>query len=205
MSRDAFSITPFGVEPALASDGPLEFSLCSEADDCFGVSEGERVSLLQSAEYISQGSTTSKAEPDKTSYMWWMWLSRPQCTVSQYATDGTIPGYTETIGDTVHKHHRVHNAPDSCINLHIHTCWHTQTSSDIYNATTPTYLLAWKLTMPQILRNSGTMGQTFSSIYYRCAGDISIEFNPTFNGQRANDAHLRNLFGPTIGTWLDKV
>eukprot|EP00971_Amphidinium_carterae_P071631 1416634-Amphidinium_carterae.1 len=55
--------------------------------------------------------------------------------------------------------------------------------------------------MPQILGNSGTMGRTFNSIFYRCAENISIEFNATFNGQWANDIHLRNLFGPTIGTW----
>eukprot|EP00971_Amphidinium_carterae_P229065 4543940-Amphidinium_carterae.1 len=124
---------------------------------------------------ISNYFIPSQAESDNTSYIWWMWLSRPQHT--QYATDGTIPEYKETRGDTVHKHHRVHKAPDSCINLHIHSRWNTQSARNIYNATTPAFLLVWK----------SIMGRTFSSIYYRRAEDISIEFNPTFNGQRAND------------------
>eukprot|EP00971_Amphidinium_carterae_P350663 6491675-Amphidinium_carterae.4 len=105
----------------------------------------------------------SQADTDNTSYIGWMWLSRVQYT--QYTYDGTIPGYKDMRSDTVHKHYRAHNAPDSCINLHIHTHWNSQ-SSDIYNSTPPTFLLAWKTTMPQILGNCGTMGRTFSSIYY---------------------------------------
>eukprot|EP00971_Amphidinium_carterae_P344112 6484295-Amphidinium_carterae.1 len=41
------------------------------------------------------------------------------CAMAQ--SIGGIPGYKETRGDNVHKHHRLHNFPDHAINLVIHT------------------------------------------------------------------------------------
>eukprot|EP00971_Amphidinium_carterae_P159614 3164479-Amphidinium_carterae.2 len=72
-----------------------------------------------------------------------------------------------------------------------------QSATDIYNAT---YLLVASDNATH-LGNSGTLGGTHSSIYYGRAEDSSIEFNPTFNGQRANDIQLRTMMRPTIGTW----
>eukprot|EP00971_Amphidinium_carterae_P099491 1968182-Amphidinium_carterae.2 len=103
-----------------------------------------------------------------------------------------------TRGDSVHEHHRLHNAPDGCINLHIHTRWNVQSASDVYNAPSATFLLAWQAAMPKSL---ATVALTFSNIYYRHAEVISIEFNPSFNGQRATDIMLGQLMGPTIDTW----
>eukprot|EP00971_Amphidinium_carterae_P247103 4907493-Amphidinium_carterae.1 len=51
--------------------------------------------------------------------------------------------------------------------------------------------------MPHILGNNDTLGGTRSNIYHRRAEDISIKFNPTFNGQRANE--FTKFFG-TDGT-----
>eukprot|EP00971_Amphidinium_carterae_P288144 5720494-Amphidinium_carterae.1 len=59
--------------------------------------------------------------------------------------------------------------------------------------------------MSTILGSSETLGHTPSNIYYTCtdAEDISIEFNPTFNGQTPNDIGLRMLMGPTIWDMAD--
>eukprot|EP00971_Amphidinium_carterae_P127773 2531197-Amphidinium_carterae.2 len=40
-----------------------------------------------------------------------------------------------------------------------------------------------------------------SSIYFRRAEDISIEFNPVYNGQDPISLNFGDLMGPTIGVW----
>eukprot|EP00971_Amphidinium_carterae_P135953 2693917-Amphidinium_carterae.2 len=102
---------------------------------------------------------------------------------------GTIPGYKETRGDSVHKHHRLHNFPDHAINLAIHTRWNTLSSSDTYNQELLMCLLAWRATMPE----SDNASYCYNNMYYRRAEDISIKFNPLFIGQLPD--------GPTTGTW----
>eukprot|EP00971_Amphidinium_carterae_P181449 3599836-Amphidinium_carterae.3 len=59
-----------------------------------------------------------------------------------------------------------------------------------------------------ILGNSDYGGHThsniYSNIYYRSlrrAEDVSIEFNPLYNGQTPRDIEIRQPLGPTIGTW----
>eukprot|EP00971_Amphidinium_carterae_P178843 3547186-Amphidinium_carterae.1 len=41
---------------------------------------------------------------------------------------------------------------------------------------------------------------THSNIYYKIAEDMSIGFNPLYNGQTLRDIAIRQLMGPTIGT-----
>eukprot|EP00971_Amphidinium_carterae_P028752 565984-Amphidinium_carterae.1 len=62
---------------------------------------------------------------DNQEYLWFMWLSAEQFRQfrnvdKKFATTGTVPGHKDTRGDSVHRHHRLHNTPDHCINLHIH-------------------------------------------------------------------------------------
>eukprot|EP00971_Amphidinium_carterae_P040274 790718-Amphidinium_carterae.1 len=57
-------------------------------------------------------------------------------------------------GHTVHKHHRLHNTPDHCINLHIHNRWNAAADNDNYGSNKPIYLLAWKTSINHILRTA---------------------------------------------------
>eukprot|EP00971_Amphidinium_carterae_P232342 4610368-Amphidinium_carterae.2 len=59
------------------------------------------------------------AETDRQSYLWFTWLTPAQ--YNRFKVSGIVPAYKETRGDSVHKHHRIHNRPDHCINLAIHT------------------------------------------------------------------------------------
>eukprot|EP00971_Amphidinium_carterae_P164128 3253920-Amphidinium_carterae.1 len=51
-------------------------------------------------------------------HLWFTWLTETQ--YNHFKETGTVPGHKDTRGDSVHKHHRLHNTPDHCINLHIH-------------------------------------------------------------------------------------
>eukprot|EP00971_Amphidinium_carterae_P136039 2695635-Amphidinium_carterae.2 len=87
------------------------------------------------------------------------------------------PGFKETRGDNVHKHHWFHNRPDHCINLAIHCRWNAHADNDNYRRTKPMHILMWKKTIYHILRNIGHNGSAYSCIYYRW--DISSDFNPS--------------------------
>eukprot|EP00971_Amphidinium_carterae_P215662 4280800-Amphidinium_carterae.1 len=80
---------------------------------------------------------------DNEEYLWFMWLTQEQYRQFALKSDkqGTVPGYKDTHGDTVHKHHRLHNTPDHCINLHIHNRWNAAADNDNYASNKPIYLL----------------------------------------------------------------
>eukprot|EP00971_Amphidinium_carterae_P351069 6491895-Amphidinium_carterae.1 len=65
----------------------------------------------------------------------------------------------------------------------------------------PLYLVVWKTGIHNILTNSHHRGQAQSSIYFRRAEDVSIEFNPVYNGQEAQSLNFRVLMGRPIGVW----
>eukprot|EP00971_Amphidinium_carterae_P013187 260191-Amphidinium_carterae.1 len=91
--------------------------------------------------------------------------------------------------------------PEHAINLPIHTRWNTQSGGDTYNPELPMYLLCWRQTMPYILRESHDWAQSHSNVYDRRAEDISIEFNSLYNGTTPRDISIKQLMGPTTGTW----
>eukprot|EP00971_Amphidinium_carterae_P061143 1210218-Amphidinium_carterae.1 len=57
----------------------------------------------------------------------------------------------------------------------------------------------WKTSIHNILTNSQHRGHAHSSIYFRRAEEISIEFNPVYNGQDPISLNFNELMGPTIG------
>eukprot|EP00971_Amphidinium_carterae_P250994 4982469-Amphidinium_carterae.1 len=128
----------------------------------------------------------TQAAQDNSPYIWWMWLTRPQ--YAQYVTDGTIPRYKETRGDTVLKHHRLHNTPDKCINLHIHTRWKVQSASDVYNATSATFF-----------RRGNRQCQTSWATVAQWAGHSATFTTGVQRTFRLSSAP--HIDGPTIGTW----
>eukprot|EP00971_Amphidinium_carterae_P116739 2312192-Amphidinium_carterae.1 len=114
-------------------------------------------------------------------HLWFTWLTEAQ--YNDFKKDGRVPGYKDTRGDSVHKHHRLHNTPDHCVNLHIHNRWNAAADNDNYGSNKPIYLLAWKTSINHILAHSFAAANAHSAIYFRRAEDISIEFNPIYSGQ----------------------
>eukprot|EP00971_Amphidinium_carterae_P160989 3192166-Amphidinium_carterae.1 len=88
------------------------------------------------------------AANDKNDYLWFTWLTDAQ--YGEYVLDGTVPGHKDTRGNSVHKHHRLHNTPDHCINLHIHNHWNAASDNDDYTGNKPINLLAWKTSINHI-------------------------------------------------------
>eukprot|EP00971_Amphidinium_carterae_P313104 6222356-Amphidinium_carterae.1 len=82
---------------------------------------------------------TLAASNDHHNYLWFTWLTESQ--YGQFVLDGTVPGYKDTRSDNVHKHQRLHNTPEHCINLHIHNRWNAAPDSDNYGSNKPIYLL----------------------------------------------------------------
>eukprot|EP00971_Amphidinium_carterae_P326929 6458031-Amphidinium_carterae.2 len=76
---------------------------------------------------------------DTNEYLWFTWLTEAQH--NDYKVLGTVPGYKDTRGDNVHRHHRLHNSPDHCLNLLIHTRWNATADNTNYGVNTPIYLL----------------------------------------------------------------
>eukprot|EP00971_Amphidinium_carterae_P093315 1846503-Amphidinium_carterae.1 len=68
-----------------------------------------------------------------------------------------------------------------------------------YGVNKPIYLLVWKTSINYILANSHANANAHSSIYFRRAEDVSIEFNPVFNGQDPMNLDLQALLGKPIG------
>eukprot|EP00971_Amphidinium_carterae_P142872 2830512-Amphidinium_carterae.1 len=99
---------------------------------------------------------------DSQQYLWFMWLTEAQN--SQFYKTGQVPGYKDTRGDNVHKHHRLHNTPDHCVNLHIHNRWNAAADNDNYGSNKPIYLLAWKTSVSTILAHSHNQANAHSSI-----------------------------------------
>eukprot|EP00971_Amphidinium_carterae_P348492 6490520-Amphidinium_carterae.2 len=60
---------------------------------------------------------------------------------------------------------------------------------------TPIYLLVSKTSINNILTNSHARANAHSSIRIRRAEDISIEFNPVFNGQDPMSLNFQELLG----------
>eukprot|EP00971_Amphidinium_carterae_P089991 1781371-Amphidinium_carterae.1 len=46
---------------------------------------------------------TRAASDDNQKYLWFTWLTESQ--YGQFLLDGQVPGYKDTRGDNVHKHH----------------------------------------------------------------------------------------------------
>eukprot|EP00971_Amphidinium_carterae_P084562 1673598-Amphidinium_carterae.1 len=69
---------------------------------------------------------------DTFDYLWFTWLSASQC--NDFKETGSVPAYKDTRGDNVHKHHRIHDRPDHCLNLAIHTRWNAATDNDNYGS-----------------------------------------------------------------------
>eukprot|EP00971_Amphidinium_carterae_P183123 3633926-Amphidinium_carterae.1 len=46
---------------------------------------------------------TLASSDNRNNHLWFTWLTESQ--YGQYVLDGTIPGYKDTRGDSVHKHH----------------------------------------------------------------------------------------------------
>eukprot|EP00971_Amphidinium_carterae_P348809 6490681-Amphidinium_carterae.2 len=85
---------------------------------------------------------------DTNNYLWFTWLTEAQ--YNDFSTTGQVPGYKDTRGDNVHKHHRLHNTPDHCVNLHIHTRWNAAVDNDNYGVNKPIYLLVWKTSINNV-------------------------------------------------------
>eukprot|EP00971_Amphidinium_carterae_P120537 2388510-Amphidinium_carterae.1 len=47
--------------------------------------------------------TPPLATDSRDNYLWFTWLTEPQ--YGHYLLEGTVPGYKDTRGDTVHRHH----------------------------------------------------------------------------------------------------
>eukprot|EP00971_Amphidinium_carterae_P226010 4482651-Amphidinium_carterae.3 len=139
------------------------------------------------------------AETDRQSYLWFTWLTAAQ--YDYFKLSGKVPGYKETRRDNVHKHHGIHNRPDHCINLAIHTRWNAAADNDNYRSTMPIFLVVWKTSVHNILTTSRRQGNPHSAIHFRRPEDISIEFNPVYNGQDPLPLNLNNMMGQTIGVW----
>eukprot|EP00971_Amphidinium_carterae_P349542 6491069-Amphidinium_carterae.1 len=99
------------------------------------------------------------AETDRQSYLWVTWLTKSQ--FDSYLINGTVPGYKETRGDNVHKHHRIRNRPDHCVNLAIHTRWSTPADNSIYGATVLIFLLVWKTSIHNVITTSHHQGNAY--------------------------------------------
>eukprot|EP00971_Amphidinium_carterae_P349711 6491169-Amphidinium_carterae.3 len=102
------------------------------------------------------------AATDPQPYLWFTWHSAAQ--YDQYLVTGTVPGYKDTRGDNVHRHHRLHNSPDHCVNLLIHTRWNAAADNTNYGVQTPIYLLVWKTSINNVLTNSHARANAHSSI-----------------------------------------
>eukprot|EP00971_Amphidinium_carterae_P292754 5812020-Amphidinium_carterae.1 len=140
---------------------------------------------------------STTADQDIGQHLWRMWLSEPQC--NQYATVGTIPGHKEVKGDSVHKHHRLQNCPDHCVNLTIHTRWTIQSQQPtVYNEETPLHPLPWQLTMGDILAKSDYAGHSHSSVYLSGG-----HFNRVQSALQWSDnpLYLNPILGRTMATW----
>eukprot|EP00971_Amphidinium_carterae_P107295 2125819-Amphidinium_carterae.2 len=111
------------------------------------------------------------ADSATTQYLWWTWLTSRQ--YADYNRTANIPGYKETRGDNVQKHHRLLKYPDHCVNLAVHTRWNAQSDNDNYSRTRPMYILVWKQSIYHIIRNSDRNGHAYGNIYYRRGEDIS--------------------------------
>eukprot|EP00971_Amphidinium_carterae_P045144 888355-Amphidinium_carterae.1 len=136
---------------------------------------------------------------DTNEYLWFTWLTEAQ--YNDFHSSGQVPGYKDTRGHNVHRHHRLHNTPNHCINLHIHNRWNAVADNDNYGSNKPIFLLVWKTSINNVLANSHAQANAHSSVYFRRAEDVSLEFNPVFNGQDPMNLHLQALMGRPIGVW----
>eukprot|EP00971_Amphidinium_carterae_P350276 6491466-Amphidinium_carterae.3 len=167
-------------------------------DDLLVVGDNATTEALQRLGWIMQGDAfiPTTADQDNGQHLWWMWLSEPQ--YNRYARDGSIPGYQEVKGEIVHKHHRLHDCPDHCINLAMHTRWNVQFQQPtIYTiGETPHYLSVWRKHEQCVgtIRLHGTCAQLSTE-------DISIEFNPLYNCPTVRPIAIRALLGRTLATW----
>eukprot|EP00971_Amphidinium_carterae_P196469 3898920-Amphidinium_carterae.1 len=107
----------------------------------------------------------TSAMGDTTQYLWFSWFTETQ--FQQFKETGTVPGYKETRGDNVHKHHRIHNRPDHCVNLVIHTRWNAQSENSNYGSTIPIFLVVWKTSFHNVSTTSHHQGNAYSSVYFR--------------------------------------
>eukprot|EP00971_Amphidinium_carterae_P005173 103335-Amphidinium_carterae.2 len=91
------------------------------------------------------------------------------------------------------------------INFAIHTFWHVQSASAIYNEEVPVCLLAWRSTMPHILSGSD---YTVTTVATHAATFITGKSRGHFHRVQsslqwpdtARDIAICALIGPTIGT-----
>eukprot|EP00971_Amphidinium_carterae_P063829 1263571-Amphidinium_carterae.1 len=67
-----------------------------------------------------------------------------------------------------------------------------------YGVNKPIYL---KTSINNVLANSHAQANAHSSIYFRRAEDVSIEFNPIFTGQDPMNLNLQALLGKPTGVW----
>eukprot|EP00971_Amphidinium_carterae_P048667 959371-Amphidinium_carterae.1 len=132
-------------------------------------------------------------------YLWFTWLTKAQ--YNDFKATGQVPGNKDTRGDNAHKHHRLHNSPDHCIKLHIYTRWNAAMDNTNYGVNKPIYLLVWETSINNILANSHAKANAHAGIYFRRAEDVSIEFNPVFNGQDPMNFNMQALLGKPIGVW----
>eukprot|EP00971_Amphidinium_carterae_P251251 4987637-Amphidinium_carterae.2 len=64
-----------------------------------------------------------------------------------------------------------------------------------------TSILVWKQSIAHTRHASMANGVYSASIYYRRAGDMSIEFVPEHNGQEAVNFNLLGCMGPPMRIW----
>eukprot|EP00971_Amphidinium_carterae_P256961 5101422-Amphidinium_carterae.2 len=62
------------------------------------------------------------------------------------------------------------------------------------------HILVWKRSIYHIL-SSDHNGSAYSSIYYRRAEDVSIEFHSVCNGHEPVDMCLTQFMGKPLGVW----
>eukprot|EP00971_Amphidinium_carterae_P132680 2627713-Amphidinium_carterae.1 len=98
----------------------------------------------------------TSAMNDTVEHLWFSWFTASQ--FEQFKQTGSVPGYKETRGDNVHKHHRIHSRPDHCVNLAIHTRWNAAADNDNYGSTIPVFLVVWKTSIHNILTTSHHRG-----------------------------------------------
>eukprot|EP00971_Amphidinium_carterae_P352633 6492683-Amphidinium_carterae.3 len=128
--------------------------------------------------------------------------------MEQYLLHGNVPGFKEAHGDNVHLHHGFHNRLDHCLYLAIHCGWNSRDRT-IYGRDKPSALMVWRQSVAHIRRASMSNGMCISSIYFRGAEDISIEFVPNHMEANANKSigqetamyNLRGAMGQPIGVW----
>eukprot|EP00971_Amphidinium_carterae_P062761 1242374-Amphidinium_carterae.2 len=99
----------------------------------------------------------------------------PPMQLKDFRNNGMVIGYKNALhGDSAHRHHRLHNRVDHCVNMAIHHSWSTMKKRVFYGKHSyggvlrdrPIFLMVWRQSIAHIRHASMAHGMCTVQLVY---------------------------------------